>query len=202
MEILNKKNLKEIVKALKQGKILVFPTETSYGLGCDATNQESVEKIFEIKKRIKEKPLLVVAGSVKTAKKYLKWSEILENLSKKYWKDDKSALTIISKYKKSLFKKRLVKGVVSFDNTLALRVTKDLWLKELCEKFGLPIVATSANLAGEDNIYSFVKIKEIFKEKDVIIINGGDLEEKVASTLVSVVNNKLEILRQGEISIK
>jgi len=359
MIILKKENIKEIVNALKQGKVLVFPTETSYGMGCDATNQESVERIFQIKNRTKEKPLLVVVDSIQKAKKYLKWNETIEKISKKYWENGDKALTVVGEYldptsvlplkreeadelreqsshpplfkeglgevykriignketllfrqklrkdsttaEKILWKElkgkklgglkirrqhgiglyivdfyesktktvieldgdvhfsiekqekkdqvrekyledngykiirfnnvdifnnldgvlkhlyynltspnpllekrgrdNLVSGVVSNEKTLALRVTKDLWLKDLCEKFGGPIVATSANIAGEENIYNFKELKKQFSDKDVIIINSGNLEKKPSSTLVSIVNNKVEVLRQGEIKI-
>ena len=201
MKILQKENIGEVVALLKKGKVLVLPTETSYGLGCDATNQESVERIFKIKKRNKDKPLLVVVDGIKKAKKYLKWNEIVENLSEKYWKKNKSALTVVGKYKRNWFKKNLVRGVVSHKKTLALRVTKDLWLKELCEKFGGPIVATSANIAGEDNVYNFEEIKRQFNDKDVIIIDSGDLEKKLSSTLVSVFSDKIKVLRQGEVKL-
>jgi len=201
MKILQKENIDEVVSLLKKGAVLIFPTETSYGLGCDATNKIAVDNIFEIKKRNKEKPFLVVVDDIKKAKRYLKWNETIENLVEKHWLNSKDVLTVVGDYKTTWFKKNLVSGVVSNEKTLALRVTKNVWLKELCEKLSCPIVATSANIADEENIYNFKEIKKQFSDKDVIIIEGGDLEKKPSSTLVSVVDDKIKVLRQGEIKI-
>ncbi|MDO8626661.1 MAG: Sua5/YciO/YrdC/YwlC family protein [Candidatus Magasanikbacteria bacterium] len=96
MKILTECNLAELVVDILNGKIIVFPTETSYGLGCDATNQQAVDKIFKIKGRDFKKPLLVVVPSIAEAKKYLAWSKQLEEISKKYWP---GALTVVGEYR-------------------------------------------------------------------------------------------------------
>jgi len=85
---------KEAIKYLKNGKTIIFPTETSYGLGCDATNQEAVDKIFKIKGRRGDKPLLVVVPTVEMAREWLEWTPLVEKLAEKYWP---GALTIVSK---------------------------------------------------------------------------------------------------------
>lgn len=230
MKILTKNHLDEAVEFLKEGKTLVFPTETSYGLGCDATNQEAVDKIFKIKGRRSDKPLLVVVPSVEMAKKYLFWNDLLQGLADKYWP---GPLTIVGEYNKgrvsndatrhdSAESKTLAMGVVAADNTIAVRVTDFPLTKFLSEKLGRPLVATSANLADAGNIYDIKKIKEIFSEKPAsrptaqpfgtaapsnsagrpdIIIDGGDLPQNPSTTIVSVINNNLTILRQGQIKI-
>ena len=99
MKILSECNLSEVVVEILNGETIVFPTETTYGLGCDATNQKSVDKIFKIKGRKSDKPLLVVVPTVEMAKKYLKWNDTLDKLAKKYWP---GALTIIGEYKRDL----------------------------------------------------------------------------------------------------
>ena len=191
MKVISNNQLSIAVKYLKQGKILVFPTETSYGLGCDATNQNAVNKIFKIKGRQSDKPLLVVIPSVEMAKKYLVWNDLLSDLSKKYWP---GPLTIVSEYNK---KENLATGVVASDNTVAVRVTNNPIAKFLSEKLGRPVVATSANLADAGEVYDPKKI-EI---KTDIIVNGGVLPHNPPTTIVSVVNNNLQILRQGQLQI-
>lgn len=199
-KVLNKKDINKIVAHLKSGAVLVFPTETSYGMGCDPTNQQAVDKIFIIKNRSKNKPLLVVVDSVKTAKKYLEWNETLNKLAKKYWPGPLTAVASILSLRS--YDLNLADGVVGLDQTVAIRVTEDPFLQELTRQFGKPVVATSANLAGEENIYSFEKIKEIFGSKDdIILVDGGDLEKRSSSTLVSVINGKIEVLREGELKI-
>ena len=85
MKIINRENISEAVGQIVEGKVIVFPSETSYGLSCDATNQEAVDKIFKIKGRPSDKPLLIVVPSVEMAKKYLEWNEQIDELAKKYW---------------------------------------------------------------------------------------------------------------------
>ncbi len=95
MQVLTECNLAEIVFELLNGKTLVFPTETSYGLGCDATNQPAVDKIFKIKGRSSDKPLLVVVPAIEMAKKYLIWNELLEKIATRYWP---GPLTVVGEY--------------------------------------------------------------------------------------------------------
>lgn len=184
-----------------------MPTETSYGLCCDATDQTAVDKIFKIKNRDNKKPLLVVVDSVDGAKKYLEWGELLGNLAKKYWDDDQARpLTIVGKYQFpiTLSKTTLVSGVVSKDNTLAVRVTKHSLLKQLCQKLGHPIVATSANISDAVEIYDSEEIKKSFAGREYfpdILVDAGLLPINSPSTIISVVENKVTMLRQGEVKI-
>lgn len=191
MKVVNQCNLAEALAALRVGQIVIFPTETSYGLGCDASNQEAVDKIFSIKQRRSDKPLLVVVPDIEMAKKYLVWNDLLEDLSKKYWP---GPLTVVGEYNQ---KEALAMGVVAADNTIAVRVTDFPLTKFLSESLGGPLVATSANLADAGDIYDSKKIEV----KSDILIDGGVLPRNPPTTIVSVVGNNLQILRQGQIQI-
>ena len=191
MKVVNQCNLAEALAALRAGQIVIFPTETSYGLGCDASNQEAVDKIFSIKQRRSDKPLLVVVPDIEMAKKYLVWNDLLEDLSKKYWP---GPLTVVGEYNQ---KEALAMGVVAADNTIAVRVTDFPLTKFLSESLGGPLVATSANLADAGDIYDSNKIEV----KSDILIDGGVLPRNPPTTIVSVVGNNLQILRQGQIQI-
>lgn len=193
MILMTECNLALIVSEIINGKILVFPTETSYGLGCDATNQEVVDKIFKIKGRVEDKPLLVVVDSIESAKKYLRWNETLENLAQKFWP---GPLTIVGEYAGG----NLAKGVVAKDNTIAVRVSSFPLVQSITKIIHRPLVATSANLAGEPSLFDPEEIIKVFENKSQqpdIILNYGILPKSEPTTLVSVVNNKMEILRQG-----
>ena len=190
-------NLALIVSEILNGKVLVFPTETSYGLGCDATNQESVNKIFKIKGRSDDKPLLVVVDSIETAKKYLVWNETLEKLAKKYWP---GPLTIVGEYSGG----NLAKGVVGKDNTVAVRVSAFPLIQSITQKIQRPLVATSANLAGEPSLFDSTEIINVFKNKSEqpdIILNYGVLSQSEPTTLISVIDNNISILRQGGLTV-
>ena len=222
MLILTECNLASIVSEILNGQTVVFPTETSYGLGCDATNQQAVDKLFKIKGRPSDKPLLVVVPSVEMAKQSLVWNDALEKISKQYWPSsakastfanasvDKSegkpgALTVVGSYKLPATSYQLATGVVSQDNTLAIRVTAHPLLKSITEMMGRPLVATSANVADAGEIYNSADIVSQFKNRDIqpdIVLNYGELPKRPPSTIVSVVRNELKIIRQGEIVIE
>ena len=196
MIILPKQNLSQAADYLQQGKTVIFPTATSYGLGCDATNQLAVDKIFQIKQRSTDKPLLIVVPSLSMAKKYIIWDELTEQLANKYWP---GVLTIIAN-KKLLSADNLAKGVVSKENTIAIRVTNHPVPLSLSLHLDKPIVATSANLSGGVNIYDSKDINNIFSSQNVspdALLDYGQLSFNQPSTMVRIANGKIEILRQG-----
>lgn len=198
MKLISPDNLSEAVMALQNGQTVVFPTETSYGLGCDASNQNAVDQIFKIKGRKSDKPLLVVVPNIEMAKKYLIWNEQLEDLANKFWP---GALTVVGEFNK---KESLGVGVVAADNTIAVRVTNRLILKFLAIELGKPVVATSANLSDTGDVYNSKQIVSMFSdktEKPDIIVDAGELPSNPPTTIVSVVNNNLQILRQGQVKI-
>lgn len=202
MKILSKKNLAEVATELIAGQTIVFPTETSYGLGCDATNQNAVDKIFEIKKRPQTKSLLVVVPTIEMAKKYLQWNDLLEQLANKYWP---GPLTIVGEYKSDQpTANQLADGVVSKEKTLALRVIDNPVAKFLSEQLGKPLVATSANISETEDTYIAQEIIKNFSNQEFqpdIILDYGELPKNKPSTIVSVVGNELKILRQGNVQI-
>jgi L-threonylcarbamoyladenylate synthase len=196
MQIIFLNNLDQAVELLKNGQTLVFPTETSYGLGCDATNQAAVDKIFQIKSRSERKSLLVVVPNVDMAREYLVWDDILENLAAKYWP---GPLTIVGKAKGGL-----AKGVVSDSNTVAVRVSAHPVVKYLSENLGRPLVATSANISGTGDSYSAGEIIKSFEQNKVApdaIIDAGNLPPVKPTTIVSLADGLVKILRQGELII-
>lgn len=201
MLVFKKDEIEKIAAFVKEGKVIIFPTETSYGMGCDAANQSAVDKIFQIKARAPGKPLLVVAPSATVAKKYLIWNGMLETIAKKYWP---GALTVVGKYRRPWFFGKLARGVVGADGTVAVRVTADAWLKNFCEKLNKPLVATSANLAGKGNLYDPHAIEKQFSGLAVVpdgIVDGGSLPVRPSSTVVSVIENQIQVLRQGEVKL-
>lgn len=202
MNIVNKE---EALDYLQSGKSIVFPTETSYGLGCDATNQEAVDKIFKIKGRKSDKPLLIVVPTIEMAKECLEWSPLLEKLAKLYWP---GALTVVGKHPPTPLRGGtlcvLAKGVVAGDGTVAVRVTNAEIPKYLSENLSKPVVATSANLANAGDIYDSAEIIKMYKGREWqpgVIVDSGILPTNLPTTIVSVVGGEVKVLRQGQIKI-
>ena len=205
LKILKLENITEIVLELHRGKTTVLPSETSYGLSCDATNQAAVNKIFQIKGRDPKKSVLVVVDSIAEAKKYLEWNEALDFVEQNFW-DNQSVgpVTVVGQYHKKFLSKHLAQGVVSEQGTLAVRVTHHPLLKILCQKMGRPLVSTSANIAGGGENYDPAEIGAQFENSEFqpdFVVDAGVLPVAKPSTIVSVLENKIAILRQGEVVV-
>ncbi|MBH41135.1 MAG: threonylcarbamoyl-AMP synthase [Candidatus Magasanikbacteria bacterium] len=188
-----------IAKELRKGKTIVYPTETCYGLGCDGTNQHAVDTIFRIKKRQTDKPLLVIMADITMAQKYVVWSDVLENIARKFWP---GPLTVVADL---AHENGLADGVKSKNNTLAFRITDHPLAAALSEQLAAPLVATSANISSMESPYDITHVHAMFDSQRIqpdIVIDAGDLPHKIGSTIVSVQENTLQILRQGEVIIK
>lgn len=202
MQLVPKNRVREIADIILCGGTVVFPTETSYGLGGDATSQAVADRIFRIKSRSFSKALLIVVPDIETAKKYLVWNPAIEKLAGKHWP---GALTIVGKYRQpGDTSARLARGVVNFDNTVAVRVTSDPWLRELLEEAGKPLIATSACISGEKDIYDPAEAERIFSAPDNCpdaVVDGGTLPKNPASTVVSAIDGDIRLIRQGAVKI-
>jgi len=186
--------MKEIIKSLKQGKTIVYPTETAYGLGGDFLNKKTREKIYQIKKRVKSKDLSVVANSLSMVKKYCHLNKEEEKLAKKYWP---GPLTIVLRVKPK-FQKIL-------GQTLAARVPDSKIARDLSRGLGKPLIATSANISGKATCYSAENVLKQFRNSKIkpdIVIDDGELEKVPVSTIVKVEDGGVVVLREGKILIK
>ena len=192
-------NVAVAAEALREGQTVAYPTETSYGFGCDATNQEAVNKIFQIKGREVGKPMLVVVAELEQIRPYIVWDERLELINKKYWP---GPLTVIVQASSST---ALADGVVSADGWLAFRVTSHPIARELSESLGKPLVSTSANEAGKPPMYSAQEIIRVFEAKSAqpdILIDVGNLPEVLPSTIIKLVLGNIEVVRQGAVTVE
>ncbi|KKS53086.1 MAG: Sua5/YciO/YrdC/YwlC family protein [Candidatus Magasanikbacteria bacterium GW2011_GWD2_43_18] len=188
-----------IAEALHSGQTLVYPTETCYGLGCDATNQVSVNRIFDIKKRQRDKPLLVVAHDLSVMLEHVFDSRTLFEIEEKYWP---GPLTVVTKARPD---SSLAKGVMAEDGTVAFRITEHPIAKALCKAIDGPIVSTSANIAAHESPYDIKDVLAMFEHEAIqpdIVINAGRLPHESPSTIVRIhEDGTLEVLREGEIML-
>ncbi|MCB9798843.1 threonylcarbamoyl-AMP synthase [Candidatus Nomurabacteria bacterium] len=199
MQVIQEENvdIPGIARQIAGGATLVFPTETCYCLGSDATSTDAVEKIFEIKKKQKTKSVLVVMKDQEMARDYVAWTPQIDTLAQMYWP---GPLSIVAKALPDI---SLPEGVLARDGTIAFRISKHPFVQKLMEHLQVPLVATSANIFGGKSAYSIVDVKAQFEQevkKPDIMIDGGVLPEKLPSTIVKVTPD-VHILRQGEIII-
>ncbi len=174
----------EILHAMKSGKIFVYPTDTIYGIGCNALNSKSVLKIHGIKKR-EAKPFSVIAPS----KKWISENCFSSPLVKKWMAKLPGAYTLILKLKN----KRAVSENVNYGvESLGIRIP-DNWFAEFIKESGVPFVATSVNLTGEKPITKFSDLKSNIKKEIDYFINDGVIDGK-PSVLVNLLDGKEEII--------
>ena len=146
----NNVQIEKTLEYLIRGNVILYPTDTVWGLGCDATSEEAVLKIFDIKKRNESKSLVLLVDGLEMLKNYVK--DIPDNLEF-VLKAAKKTTTII--YKNPI---GLAKNVVAKDNTVAIRIVKNEFCQELIKQFGKPIVSTSANISKKPTPKSFKEI--------------------------------------------
>ena len=175
---------------LEQGKVIIYPTDTIWGIGCDATNPEAVEKIFEIKDRSKGKSLIVLVDSIEMLKKYVKNFPLV---APDIIKAAKNPLSVIYSESQGLAEN------VSADKTICIRVVDNDFCKALIHKLGRPITSTSANLTGDAAPSIFAEITEQIKSSvDYVVQLYHDvLTKPKASTIIRLYDdNSFDIIRQ------
>ncbi len=186
------------VKALKQGKIIVYPTDTCYGLAVDVSNIKAIKKLYRLKGRNFNKPSSVVVPSVSSAKKIVKWGSLAQKLAKKFWP---GAITIVLELR---IKNQELRILTAKTNFLGLRLPKNKIALDLAKALNKPITATSANLAGKSECYSVDEIVQQFQHqttKPDMMIDAGKLPFQKPSTLVKLDDaREVSILRLGPIT--
>lgn len=175
-----------IVNYLRGEKIIVYPTDTIYGLGCLATNQKAILKIRRIKKRSANKPFIILVSSLKMAKDYCYISQKQELILKKIWQQKRPTSVILRA------KNNLPEEIISKNQTLAVRLPKSNFLRKIIRASGVPLVSTSFNLSGEP-VYQ--EISQALKIRGVdLFLDAGHLKQQ-ASKIIDLTSEALKIIR-------
>ena len=180
---------------IKNGGIVVFPTETVYGIGTNGLDKEAVERLYKIKERPLNKPISLLVSDYEMIEKVVKDINELEyKIMKKFFP---GPLTII------LNKKDIVPDIVtSGGSTVGIRMPEEEITRKLIEYAGVPIAAPSANISGKASGIDLQEIIKEFGDKVDCYIDGGKSKIGIGSTIVKVENNTIKILREGSISKK
>ena len=188
--------LNEIKEILDNDGVIIFPTDTVYGIACNCFSEKAIKKVFDIKKRPENKPINVLSNNLDKIKLVSRnINEKEEFLINKYMP---GALTII------LDKNEKVSDILTAGlDTIGVRIPKNNISLRILENVSYPLATTSANISGDS---AGIKISDFLKEFDGVvdaIIDGGETDLKVASTIVRVESdNKLKIIREGTLKIK
>ncbi|MBN1923951.1 MAG: threonylcarbamoyl-AMP synthase [Nanoarchaeota archaeon] len=171
--------------------LFIYPTETCYGLGCSAFDEAGIKKIYELKKRDSEKPLIVLVNSIEMWKSIAEVSPEALKLAEEYWP---GPLTIIQP------KKASVPDMLSKQD-VAVRWSPHPIPNKLIKQLNAPIISTSANISGGKNPYSIDDIPRSIIRAVNKVIDIDELDHNPPSTIVIFENNKLVVLRKGSVNI-
>lgn len=200
--VLNKENIKEVVaqavEVLKKGGSVIYPTETCYGIGVDATNQEAVDRLYEYKGFRGQKPFSMAVTNRDMAEDYVEINEIADNLYNNYLP---GPVTVVSN---SLGK--VAKGVESSWGTVGIRIPDHNVPIEIVKAYGKPITATSANVSYKPVAYTIESLLKNTPKKSLkyidLIIDAGQLPKNVPSTILDTTMNSLTVLREGKVEFE
>jgi L-threonylcarbamoyladenylate synthase len=181
-------DIKNCIEVLNKGDLILYPTDTIWGIGCDATNEKAVEKIFALKKRSDKRSMIILVAEEKEILNYV------EDPDKKifeYLSTTQKPTTVIYEYAKNV-----AQNLIGSDGTIAIRIVKDDFCKTLIGQFKKPIVSTSANISGE-------QFPKNFNEIDVEIKNSVDyiVQHRRNDLMVSQPSAIIKLNHKGDIEI-
>ncbi|UII78891.1 L-threonylcarbamoyladenylate synthase [Flagellimonas sp. CMM7] len=178
------------IRELKKGNLILYPTDTVWGIGCDATNEAAVKKVYELKKRADSKALICLVAHQAMLERHVK--EVPEvaydimDLAEK-------PTTIVFDHPKNV-----AKNLIAEDNTLAIRVASDKFCQYLINKFGKPIVSTSANISGNPTPNNFKEISsEIIKGVNYVVNLQLENKNPSPSSIIKLSNDgQVKVIRE------
>ena len=186
----NNEDVQKAASAISDGAIIVFPTDTVYGLGCNPYNHDAVLSLYEIKKREKTKPFPVLGYSKEELEKIAEFSPLEKKIAEKFWP---GAITIVLKVKDKNIQKSL-----SLGEKIAVRVPNNKCALALLKECKL-LVGTSANISETKPFNDPKECSENLIGYD-LFIDGGIISSKGESTIIEIENNNVKILRKGSVS--
>ncbi len=184
--------MSDAVAALRGGEVIVFPTETLYGLGADALNFTAVEKVFQLKGRGANNPFPVLVADRSMLNSLLESiSPLAEKLMERFWP---GPLTLVLPARNDI-----PRPLVNSTGAIGVRISSQPIASEIVRMLGRPLTATSANPSGQPGAQTVAQARDYFSGKIKVFIDGGALTSKTGSTVAEVKGNKIKIIRAGEI---
>jgi len=192
------KAIQKTCEILNKGGIIIYPTETCYGIGVDATNPKALEKLLKYKKFRGSKPISIAVSNKDMASKYVEINEMAENIYTNYLP---GPITVIS-----ISKGNLTPPVVSAQGTIGVRIPDYKLMLDVIETYGKPITATSANVSYRSTPYSIDRLIKDLPKKSLdlvdLIIDAGELPKNPPSTVLDTTLNTLSVLREGKLKFE
>ena len=182
----------KVSECLTGGGVIIYPTETLYGIGCLAFNQGACRRIVRIKQRSGEKGLIVLIRDVEMLDRHF---HVSSELLRRYSRSQKPLTLIL--HPKSPFPEEVSGG----RDSVAVRISPSPFVKEVLSRVGEPITSTSANISGKGNSNRFIDIRRDFPSGIDVIVDSGTLPPSIGSAIVNLTTASPEIIREGDLSI-
>ena len=185
----------ESAKIVKSGGVILYPTETIYGLGCNAYNEEAIVRIFSIKRRPETKPLLVLVNNFAMLKTLVEEiPPLAAKLMKHFWP---GSLTLIFQACQDVSSL-----ITAGSRKIGVRIPNNNFCLKLISGCRVPIVSTSANISGQRQNQNIGSLKDQFVDQVDLLLDAGTLPKSLSSTVVDISEFVLKIIREGAITKK
>jgi len=182
------RNINRVVACLRDGGVIAYPTDTTYGIGCSIFNKKGIERIYQMKHREHKKPFSFICPNLSEVARYARVSNTAFKILKKYLPGPYTFILEATRDVPDLLLTR--------QKTVGIRIPDNRICLDIVQMLGNPIVTTSANLSGEDPSANPSFIEDIFGHQLDIIVDGGELTKEVSS-VVSLISDTPEVLRVG-----
>ena len=185
----------DAVAAVRRGDVIVFPTETLYGLGADALNAAAVDKVFQLKGRDPNNPIPVLVSDramLNTLASTV--PPLAEKLIERFWP---GPLTLVLPARSSI-----PAPLLNLSGGLGVRISSHPIAQQIVKLLGRPLTATSANPSGQPGALTIAQARVYFSDSIDTFVDGGELSSKSGSTVAAVEGNSIKIIRAGEISAR
>lgn len=188
--ICDESGIKKAIDSIKEGGVIVFPTDTVYGIGCDPFNEKSVEKIYKIKKRDIKKRFPILGHTKSDLEKIVKFDENSNKIAEKFWPGKVTLIVEVTDKK--------IKESLGADKKIGVRVPDNTCVQKILGAVKL-LIGTSANISGDPSYTDPEKIPHGLNGIDVFV-DGGRIDSKGESTIVEFEGDNIIIHREGSVS--
>ncbi len=193
MKRLNENNINIIIDEIKKGNLVIIPTDTIYGIACDALNNEAINKIYKIKKRDSKKPLAI---NLNKKKDIIKYAYITNKLEKEIIKKlMPGPITLLLKKRQSS-----IDLITKDSEYIGIKIPNNKIVKKIINEINSPLVLTSVNVSGEKPINNLNELSHELSNKIRYAIDIGTIEKGIESTILKSNKSNIEVLREGKIT--
>ncbi len=193
------------VNALKQKGVIIYPTDTVYGIGV-LPDRDAIEKLYKIKKRDKSKKLIALIADISVINEIMDSInelnsdvEILKKIASIYWPGD---LTVVIKAKKEITKIIEINDDESNDSTIGVRIPNNPVALEIIRQSGGIVLTTSANFAGENPAKEYEDLNKDLADQVDYVVHGSNGSSGIPSTIIKIFNNEISVIRDGNVHME